>query len=54
MNLRAATLFSASLLAAEEAQAQGFTQVLWLDGIAQRYIDAWNQTDAARPRGGNF
>jgi len=31
--------YAASLLAAEEAQAQGFTQVLWLDGIAHRYIE---------------
>jgi branched-chain amino acid aminotransferase len=31
--------YAASLLAAEEAQAKGFTQVLWLDGIARRYIE---------------
>jgi branched-chain amino acid aminotransferase len=31
--------YAASLLAAEEAQTQGFTQVLWLDGIAHRYIE---------------
>jgi branched-chain amino acid aminotransferase len=31
--------YAASLLAAEEAQAKGFTQVLWLDGIAHRYIE---------------
>jgi branched-chain amino acid aminotransferase len=31
--------YAASLLAAEEAQAQGFSQVLWLDGIAHRYIE---------------
>jgi branched-chain amino acid aminotransferase len=31
--------YAASLLAAEEAHAQGFTQVLWLDGIAHRYIE---------------
>lgn len=31
--------YAASLLAAEEAQAQGFTQVLWLDGITHRYIE---------------
>jgi branched-chain amino acid aminotransferase len=31
--------YAASLLAAEEAQAAGFTQVLWLDGIAHRYIE---------------
>jgi branched-chain amino acid aminotransferase len=31
--------YAASLLAAEEAKAKGFTQVLWLDGIAHRYIE---------------
>ncbi|MGH8059693.1 MAG: branched-chain amino acid aminotransferase, partial [Candidatus Entotheonellia bacterium] len=31
--------YAASLLAAEEAQAAGFTQVLWLDGIEHRYIE---------------
>jgi branched-chain amino acid aminotransferase len=31
--------YAASLLAAEEAHAKGFTQVLWLDGIAHRYIE---------------
>jgi branched-chain amino acid aminotransferase len=31
--------YAASLLAAEEAQAHGFTQVLWLDGISHRYIE---------------
>jgi branched-chain amino acid aminotransferase len=31
--------YAASLLAAEEAQAQGFSQVLWLDGIAHRHIE---------------
>jgi len=31
--------YAASLLAAEEAQVKGFTQVLWLDGIAHRYIE---------------
>jgi branched-chain amino acid aminotransferase len=31
--------YAASLLAAEEARAKGFTQVLWLDGIAHRYIE---------------
>jgi branched-chain amino acid aminotransferase len=31
--------YAASLLAAEEAQAKGFTQVLWLDGIHHRYIE---------------
>lgn len=31
--------YAASLLAAEEARKNGFTQVLWLDGIEQKYIE---------------
>jgi branched-chain amino acid aminotransferase len=31
--------YAASLLAAEEAQAKGFTQVLWLDGAERKYIE---------------
>lgn len=31
--------YAASLLAAEEAKKKGFTQVLWLDGVEQRYIE---------------
>ena len=31
--------YAASLLAAEEAHAAGFAQVLWLDGVQRRYID---------------
>lgn len=31
--------YAASLLAAEEAQKLGFTQVLWLDGVEQKYIE---------------
>ena len=31
--------YAASLLAAEEAHAAGFTQVLWLDGRERRYLD---------------
>lgn len=31
--------YAASLLAAEEGRVKGFTQVLWLDGIAHRYIE---------------
>ncbi len=31
--------YAASLLAAEEAQKQGYTQVLWLDGVEQKYIE---------------
>ncbi len=31
--------YAASLLAAEEAKRQGFTQVLWLDGCEKRWIE---------------
>jgi len=31
--------YAASLLAGEEAMKQGYTQVLWLDGVTQRYIE---------------
>jgi branched-chain amino acid aminotransferase len=31
--------YAASLLAAEEAQKKGYSQVLWLDGIEQKYIE---------------
>ena len=31
--------YAASLLAGEEAQRQGFSQVLWLDGVERRYIE---------------
>ena len=31
--------YAASLLAAEEAKKNGFTQVLWLDGVEQKYIE---------------
>ncbi len=31
--------YAASLLAAEEAHAQGFTQVLWLDAAEHRYVE---------------
>ena len=31
--------YAASLLAAKEAKEKGFTQVLWLDGIEQKYIE---------------
>ena len=31
--------YAASLMAGEEAKHQGFTQVLWLDGVHRRYID---------------
>ena len=31
--------YAASLLAAQMARQQGFTQVLWLDGVEQKYIE---------------
>lgn len=31
--------YAASLYAAEEAHERGFTQVLWLDGVEQKYIE---------------
>lgn len=31
--------YAASLLASQEAQKKGFTQVLWMDGIEQKYIE---------------
>jgi branched-chain amino acid aminotransferase len=31
--------YAASLLATEEARKAGFTQVLWLDGIEQKYVE---------------
>jgi branched-chain amino acid aminotransferase len=31
--------YAASLYAAEDAHAQGFTQVLWLDGVEHKYLD---------------
>jgi branched-chain amino acid aminotransferase len=31
--------YAASLYAAEEAHRKGYTQVLWLDGIEQRYVE---------------
>ncbi|HED08255.1 MAG TPA: branched-chain amino acid aminotransferase [Ignavibacteria bacterium] len=31
--------YAASLLAAKEAKEKGFTQVLWLDGIEQKYLE---------------
>ncbi len=31
--------YAASLLAAEEAHHQGFSQVLWLDGVERRYVE---------------
>ncbi len=31
--------YAASLMAGEEAKHEGFTQVLWLDGVHRKYID---------------
>lgn len=31
--------YAASLLAGQEAQKKGFTQVLWMDGVEQKYIE---------------
>src|SRR6266852_6764759 len=31
--------YAASLMASEEAKHEGFTQVLWLDGVRRKYID---------------
>ncbi|OGL05360.1 MAG: branched chain amino acid aminotransferase, partial [Candidatus Rokubacteria bacterium RIFCSPHIGHO2_02_FULL_69_13] len=31
--------YAASLLAAEEAKHEGFTQVLWLDGVHRKYLE---------------
>ena len=31
--------YAASLMAGEEAKREGFTQVLWLDGVHRKYID---------------
>lgn len=31
--------YAASMLASEEAKKHGFTQVLWLDGVEQKYIE---------------
>ncbi len=36
---KAAANYAASLLAAEEAKARGFDQVLWLDGAAHRFVE---------------
>jgi branched-chain amino acid aminotransferase len=31
--------YAASLIASQQARANGFTQVLWLDGVEQKYIE---------------
>jgi branched-chain amino acid aminotransferase len=36
---KTAANYAASLLAAEEAKEMGYTQVLWLDGVEQKYIE---------------
>jgi branched-chain amino acid aminotransferase len=36
---KTAANYAASLYAAEEAKHEGFTQVLWLDGVEHRYIE---------------
>ncbi|MCL2300752.1 MAG: branched-chain amino acid aminotransferase [Firmicutes bacterium] len=36
---KAAANYASSLKAQQEAQAQGFSQVLWLDGIERKYIE---------------
>lgn len=36
---KTAANYAASLLAADEAARKGFTQVLWLDGVEQKYIE---------------
>jgi branched-chain amino acid aminotransferase len=36
---KTAANYAASLMAAREAEAQGYTQVLWLDGVERRYLD---------------
>jgi branched-chain amino acid aminotransferase len=37
--LKAAANYAASLAAQQEAERQGYTQVLWLDGVERRWID---------------
>jgi branched-chain amino acid aminotransferase len=38
-NVKTAGNYAASIMAAVEAQEQGYTQVLWLDAIERRYIE---------------
>ena len=38
-NVKTAGNYAASIMAAVEAQKQGYTQVLWLDAIERRYIE---------------
>ncbi len=38
-NAKTGANYAASLMAGEEAKHEGFTQVLWLDGVHRKYID---------------
>jgi len=38
-HVKTAGNYAASLFAGEEAHKQGFTQVLWLDGVEQKYVE---------------
>jgi branched-chain amino acid aminotransferase len=38
-NVKTAGNYAASLLAGEKAHKQGYTQVLWLDGVEQKYVE---------------
>lgn len=38
-NVKTAGNYAASLFAGEEAHKQGYTQVLWLDGVEQKYVE---------------
>lgn len=38
-HVKTAGNYAASIMAAVEAQAQGFTQVLWLDAVSRRYVE---------------
>lgn len=38
-NAKAAGNYAASIMAAVEAQREGFTQVLWLDGLKRKYVE---------------
>jgi len=38
-NVKTAGNYAASLLAGEKAHKEGYTQVLWLDGLEQRYVE---------------
>ena len=38
-NVKTAGNYAASLLAGEKAHKEGYTQVLWLDGIEQKYVE---------------